>query len=73
MNHVRPNVLSPGIVQINTMPPYNEGAPFCDMIMLTLTVLVATVDAQWERMGDVGSARYEAALLSPWHKGFKLQ
>ena len=33
--------------------------------ILTLTVLVATIDAQWEGMGDVGSARY--------HKGFKLQ
>ena len=32
---------------------------------LTLTVLVATIDAQWEGMGDVGSARYEPALLSP--------
>ena len=31
--------------------------------MLTLTVLVATTDAQWEGMGDVGSARYELALL----------
>ena len=30
-----------------------------------LTVLVATVDAQWEGMGDVGSARYELALLPP--------
>ena len=35
---------------------------FC---LLTLTVLVATVDAQWEGMGDVGSARYEPALLPP--------
>ena len=26
---------------------------------LTLTVLVMTIDAQWEGMGDVGSARYE--------------
>ena len=32
---------------------------------LTLTVLVATTDAQWEGMGDVGSARYEPALLPP--------
>ena len=32
---------------------------------LTLTVLIATVDAQWEGMGDVGSARYEPALLPP--------
>ena len=32
---------------------------------LTLTVLVVTIDAQWEGMGDVGSARYEPALLPP--------
>ena len=31
--------------------------------LITLTVLVATIDAQWEGMGDVGSARYELALL----------
>ena len=30
-----------------------------------LTVLVATIDAQWEGMGYVGSARYEPALLPP--------
>ena len=34
-------------------------------ITLTLTVLVATIDAQWEGMGDVGSARYKPALLPP--------
>ena len=33
---------------------------------LTLTVLVARIGAQWEGMGDVGSARYD-------HKIFKLQ
>ena len=33
--------------------------------VLTLTVLVTTIDAQWEGMGDVGSARYEPALLPP--------
>ena len=33
--------------------------------VLTLKVLVATIDAQWEGMGDVGSARYEPALLPP--------
>ena len=33
--------------------------------LLTLTVLVATIDAQWEGMGDVGSARYEPALFPP--------
>ena len=32
---------------------------------LTLRVLVVTTDAQWEGMGDVGSARYEPALLPP--------
>ena len=32
---------------------------------LTLKVLVVTTDAQWEGMGDVGSARYEPALLPP--------
>ena len=32
---------------------------------LTLTVLVTTIDAQWEGMGDVGSVRYEPALLPP--------
>ena len=32
---------------------------------LTLKMLVATIDAQWEGMGDVGSARYEPALLPP--------
>ena len=36
-----------------------------EMITLTVTVLVATSDAQWEGMGDVGSARYEPALLTP--------
>ena len=32
---------------------------------LTLKVLVTTIDAQWEGMGDVVSARYEPALLPP--------
>ena len=36
-----------------------------DVRVLTLTVLVTTIDAQWEGMGDVGSARYEPALLPP--------
>ena len=34
-------------------------------VQLTLTVLVAAIDAQWEGMGDVGSAWYEPALLPP--------
>ena len=33
--------------------------------LLTLKVLVTTIDAQWEGMGDVGLARYEPALLPP--------
>ena len=33
--------------------------------MLTLKVLVVTIDAQWKGMEDVGSARYEPALLPP--------
>ena len=32
---------------------------------LALKVLVMTIDAQWEGMGDEGSARYESALLPP--------
>ena len=32
---------------------------------LTLKVLVAIIDAKWKGMGDVGSARYELALLPP--------
>ena len=35
--------------------------------LLALTVLVTTIDAQWEGIGDVhvGSARYKPALLPP--------
>ena len=33
--------------------------------ILTLKVLVTTIDTQWEGMGDVGSARYELVLLPP--------
>ena len=39
----------------------NIDSPTC----LTLKVLVATTDAQWEGMGDVESARYEPVLLPP--------
>ena len=38
----------------------------CLCILLTLKVLVTTIDAQWEGMGDVGSARYEPALHPPY-------
>ena len=37
----------------------------CGVHALTLTVLVTTIDAQWEGIGDVGSVRYELALLPP--------
>ena len=33
-------------------------AHICKHALLTLTVLVTPIDAQWEGMGDVGSARY---------------
>ena len=33
---------------------------------LTLKVLVTTIDAQWEGVGDVGSVRYEPTLLPPY-------
>ena len=36
-----------------------------DVYILTRKVLVMTIDAQWEGMGDVGSARYKPALLPP--------
>ena len=44
-------------------------------IYLTLKVLVTTIEAQWEGMGDVGSARYEMGTTSPMpdHNCFKLQ
>ena len=44
---------------------------------LTLTVLVATIDAQWEGIGDggcrVGEVRAGSTSPMPDHKGFKLQ
>ena len=49
----------------NTNPLFACCAPPRPSTQLTLTVLVATIDAQWEGMGDVGSARYEPALLPP--------
>ena len=54
---------------INGSGQYNKRANSCPCIIIitkqTLTVLVTTIDAQWEGMGDVGSARYEPALLPP--------
>ena len=40
-----------------------QGIRFIITYCVILTVLVTTIDAQWEGMGDVGSARYEPALL----------
>ena len=37
----------------------------CKWAILTLKVLVVTIDAQCEGMGDVGSVRYEPVLLPP--------
>ena len=48
---------------LQTLVPLTEMAKHASK--LTLTVLVTTIDAQWEGMGDVGSARYEPALLPP--------
>ena len=46
-------------------------------IFITLTVLVTTIDAQWEGMGDVmcnvGEVRAGTTSPMPDHKGFKLQ
>ena len=48
---------------------YDYNSKFCLILLiytdLTLTVLVTTIDVQWEGMGDVGSAKYEPALLPP--------
>ena len=45
------------------------------MYILTLNVLVMTIDAQWEGMGDVGLVKVWAGTTSPMpdSKGFKLQ
>ena len=41
--------------------------------LLTLKVLVTTIDAQWEGMGGVGEVRAGTTSPMPDHKGFKLQ
>ena len=43
--------------------------------ILSLKVLVTTIDAQWEGMEDVGVGEVRAGTTSPMpdHKGFKLQ
>ena len=42
-----------------------NGISLKNCLYLTLKVLVTTIDAQWEGMGDVGLAKYEPALLPP--------
>ena len=56
--------------ELNCILTDDDGCPYiytpiADDRILTLKVLVTTIDAQWEGMGDVGSARYEPALLPP--------
>ena len=51
------------ITQIPHKLILNQSSKF--HVALTLKVLVATTDAQREGMGDVGSTRYEPALLPP--------
>ena len=63
---LKPVPCSPECMGNNASWPLNSG--FCIFIVrveITFTVLVATIDAQWEGMGDVGLARYEPALLPP--------
>ena len=53
---------------VNLFSNNKQYAPHPDtgsFIIVTLKVLVTTIDAQWEGMGDVGSARYEPAQLPP--------
>ena len=51
-------------VIFHASPPFNYGCIKRLLTpLLTLKVLVTTIDAQWEGIWDVGSARYEQALL----------
>ena len=61
-------ILSTGASMVSVDPRALISAPYITALynyqnVLTLKVLVTTIDAQWEGMGDVGSARYEPALL----------
>ena len=52
--------------QIKTPGIYVTDVSLRNQSILTLIkVLIATIDAQWEGMGVVGSARYKPALLPP--------
>ena len=47
---------------------------FYAAVVLTLKMLVTTIDAQWEGMGcRVGEVRAGTTSPMPDHKGFKLQ
>ena len=50
---------------VHVSPVFLQSSQNKTLRYLTLKVLVSTIDAQWEGMGDVGSARYEPALLPP--------
>ena len=52
-------------VRLCCLPRSSPPAGRSRSTLLTPKVLVATIDAQWEGMGDVGLARYEPALLPP--------
>ena len=54
-------IISPNVLKKSGGSDYS----LYSLVRLTLKVLVTTIDAQWEGMGDVGSARYEPALLPP--------
>ena len=58
--------LGPDVHIQNSMQIWpNQNMMVMVKVILTLEVLVVTIGAQWEGMGDVGSVRYEPALLSP--------
>ena len=56
-------LLEPLIIPRKCQERHSVGV--CSTSGLTLKVLVVTIDAQWEGMEDVGSARHEPALLPP--------
>ena len=61
-------LMTPGLSRLRTHCVVCDDTLFHVQVqvpMLTLKVLVTTIDAQREGMGDVGSARYEPALLPP--------
>ena len=67
MSYMIPNVLTETSIfnKHKTQPHIQTCIPHTNSSALTLKVLVTTIDAQWKGMGDVGSARYEPALLPP--------